>query len=91
MQLVAEESLTKKDLGLPEKGFIFSSFNQTYKIEPLIFNTWMKILAGVPDSVLWLFTGGKASEINLRKEANASGINWIETVIPCLFSTPSVL
>ena len=62
-------------MGLPEKGFIFSSFNQTYKIEPLIFNTWMKILAKVHDSVLWLFTGGKTSEVNLRKEANARGIN----------------
>ena len=74
-QLIAEESLTKKDFGLPEKGFIFSSFNQTYKIEPLIFNTWMNILAGVPDSVLWLFTGGKASERNLREEAKVRRIN----------------
>ncbi|MBL0716619.1 MAG: tetratricopeptide repeat protein, partial [Desulfosarcina sp.] len=74
-QLISEENFIKKDLGLPEKGFIFSSFNQTYKIEPLIFNTWMKILAKVHDSVLWLFTGGKTSEVNLRKEANARGIN----------------
>jgi len=74
-QSIAKESFTKKDLGLPEKGFIFSSFNQTYKIESVIFNTWMKILARVPDSVLWLFTGGKASEKNLRKKANTSGIN----------------
>ena len=74
-QLVAHNSRTKKDLGLPEKGFIFSSFNQTYKIEPVMFNTWMKILARVPDSVLWLFTGGKTSEMNLKKEANVRGIN----------------
>jgi protein O-GlcNAc transferase len=74
-QLIAKGSLTKKDFGLPEKGFIFSSFNQTYKIEPLIFNTWMNILARVPDSVLWLFTGGQASEKNLREEAKLRMIN----------------
>nr|MBL0701247.1 hypothetical protein [Desulfobacterales bacterium] len=74
-QLIAEVSLTKKDLGLPEKGFIFSSFNQSYKIDPVIFNTWMKILDRAPDSVLWLFTGGKISEENLRAEAKVRGIN----------------
>ncbi len=74
-QLIAQDSLTKKDFGLPENGFIFSSFNQTYKIELLMFNSWMKILARIPDSILWLFTGGKTSEKNLKKEADARGVN----------------
>jgi len=59
----------KSDFGLPQTGFIFCSFNNSYKIEPLIFETWMKILRQVPESVLWILGGNELAEKNLRQEA----------------------
>ncbi|XWS64795.1 hypothetical protein CRYUN_Cryun05aG0034500 [Craigia yunnanensis] len=40
--------------GLPEDKFIFACFNQLYKMDPEIFNTWCNILKCVPNSALWL-------------------------------------
>ena len=38
--------------GLPEAGFVFCCFNNSYKIGPEVFQTWLRILRDVPDSVL---------------------------------------
>ena len=39
---------------MPEDKFIFCSFNNTYKIQPKVFDIWMNILNSKKDSVLWL-------------------------------------
>ena len=59
------------ELGLPDGGFVFASFNQTYKINPEVFDAWMEILRAVPQSVLWLLTkvDGDPAVANLRREA----------------------
>jgi predicted O-linked N-acetylglucosamine transferase (SPINDLY family) len=60
--------------GLPEDAFVFCSFNSTYKIEPRVFGAWMRILAAVPEGVLWLYTAGPAFEDNLRREAEVRDV-----------------
>lgn len=60
--------------GLPEDGFVFCCFNAPYKIEPEVFAVWMRLLAAVPGSVLWLIDGGEAVRRNLQREAAARGI-----------------
>lgn len=60
--------MTRADFGLPEDGFVFCSFNQTYKIEPVLFKAWMNILKRVPGSVLWLYKGSIYINDNLAKE-----------------------
>lgn len=65
---ISPEATTRSEHGLPETGVVFCSFNQTYKIEPVLFRTWMNILKRVPDSVLWLFKGSIFLEDNLAKE-----------------------
>jgi len=64
----------KAHLGLPQNGFVFSSFNSPHKFDPLMFDTWMKILGQVPDSVLWLMSDNKTAEKNLGRVAKARGI-----------------
>lgn len=61
--------------GLPEQGFVFCGFNQTFKILPEIFDIWMRLLREVPGSVLWLLQANSdlAAE-NLRREAEARGV-----------------
>ncbi|MEH1985752.1 TIGR03032 family protein [Nostoc sp.] len=74
-QAIASISVTRSQYGLPESGFVFCCFNNNYKIEPQIFDVWMRILAAVPGSVLWLLVRFPAAEDNLKREAQAWGIN----------------
>jgi predicted O-linked N-acetylglucosamine transferase (SPINDLY family) len=60
--------------GLPERGFVFCCFNNAYKILPELFAVWMRLLAQVPDSVLWLSPAQPGACANLRREAAARGI-----------------
>ncbi len=73
-QPVPENRWTRLDFGLPEGAFVFCSFNQPYKFEPVLFETWMNILRRVPDGVLWLYEKSRAMAENLKKEAKAQGI-----------------
>jgi protein O-GlcNAc transferase len=65
---------TRRDEGLPEQGFIFCSFNNTYKITPTIFDIWMRLLRRVDGSVLWLFQADEAAPHHLRREAEKRGV-----------------
>jgi len=69
------KEFTRKEMGLPSKGFVFCCFNHHYKITPLVFTSWMKILSKVDDSILWLSDGNKTGINNLKKEAEKNGVN----------------
>lgn len=60
--------------GLPEDALIFCCFNQTFKIRPEVFATWMRILQTVPGSVLWLVDDNRWSTASLRAAAAAAGV-----------------
>lgn len=67
---------SREEQGLAKDKFVFCSFNQTYKISPLIFSVWCRLLKEVPDSVLWLLAPSAPSSINnLRKEALLQGVD----------------
>ena len=72
---ISDRKFTKEELGLPEKGFVFCCFNNSYKITPQIFDVWMRILQSVPDSVLFLFSENKWVIKNLQKEAEKRGVS----------------
>ncbi|QWE11604.1 tetratricopeptide repeat protein [Polynucleobacter sp. AP-Titi-500A-B4] len=66
---------TRESQGLPQTGFIFSCFNNPYKITPQIFDLWMRLLKQVPESVLWLSKTSEKAMKNLQGEAVARGID----------------
>ncbi len=66
---------TKSAHNLPENGFIFCCFNQSFKITPAVFAVWMRILQQAPNSVLWLLDCNSWASENLRNAAEKSGIN----------------
>jgi predicted O-linked N-acetylglucosamine transferase (SPINDLY family) len=72
---ISEKVFSRKELGLPESGFVFCCFNNSYKITPLTFDSWMRILKGVDSSVLWLSESSPAASENLRKAADARGVD----------------
>lgn len=63
------------DAGLPEKGVVFCCFNQNWKITAPLFDVWMRLLGEVPGSILWLRDCGDAARSNLRREAQARGVD----------------
>jgi protein O-GlcNAc transferase len=65
----------KEDYGLPTSGFVFCSFNNPYKIDRLVFDTWMKILHTVAGSVLWLNGGSPAATNHMKQRARTLGID----------------
>jgi len=74
-RLELKRNLTLKDCGLPEGKFIFNCFNNIYKITPPTFQRWMRILNRVPGSVLWFYNNFPEAEVNLRREAQALGVD----------------
>ena len=74
-QEIAGAAPTRAECGLPEDAFVFACFNASYKIEPEVFGDWMRVLARVPESVLWLLETAPAAAVNLRREASLRGIS----------------
>ncbi|HEX8755243.1 MAG TPA: tetratricopeptide repeat protein [Steroidobacteraceae bacterium] len=74
-RVIADKVFTREELGLPPSGFVFCCFNASYKITPEVFASWMRILAAVPDSVLFLVAANALAERNLRREAASRGIS----------------
>lgn len=72
---ISDRAFTRAECGLPEQGFVFCCFNNNYKILPDVFDCWMQILKKVDGSVLWLLEDNSASSKNLKKEAEARGVN----------------
>lgn len=71
---VAAATPTRSELGLPESGFVFCCFNQFYKINPTVFDVWMRLLREADGSVLWLREHSTPASQNLRAEAQRRGV-----------------
>lgn len=74
-QPIASATQTRQQAGLPELGFVFCCFNNSYKITAPVFDVWMRLLDRVQGSVLWLLRKSALAEENIRKEAAARGID----------------
>jgi predicted O-linked N-acetylglucosamine transferase (SPINDLY family) len=71
---IAEHTPSRAEMGLPQRGFVFCSFNNSYKIRPALFDVWMRLLRRVEGSVLWLLHDNAAAIENLRRHAEARGV-----------------
>ena len=72
---IAAETPARASLGLPEDGVVFCCFNNKAKVTPDIFSAWMRILAAVPGSVLWMVESEAIASENLRREAASRGVD----------------
>src|SRR3990172_5998097 len=73
-QATSPPAFSRRELGLPEDALVLCSLNQAYKIEPVMFEVWMRLLRALPGSVLWLWRNNPAVEGNLRREAETRGV-----------------
>jgi predicted O-linked N-acetylglucosamine transferase (SPINDLY family) len=72
---IGTRDFTRAELDLPEGAFVFCCFNNSYKIVPDVFESWMRLLERIEGSVLWLINDNTAALSNLRREASARGID----------------
>lgn len=84
----ADNNPTRAKEGLPEDAFVFCSFNNSCKIQPEVFDIWMRLLRTVDKSVLWLPKYNETEANNLRREAVARGVAAERIVFAELVPTP---
>ena len=68
-------NLSREELSVPKKSFVFCCFNNTYKITPTTFDSWAKILHRVEGSVIMIFIDNDIAKNNLLKEIKNRGIS----------------
>jgi predicted O-linked N-acetylglucosamine transferase (SPINDLY family) len=71
---IASEAPTREECGLSAAGFVFCCFNNNYKINPPVFDIWMRLLQRVPGSVMWLLQDNASAAANLQAQAQARGV-----------------
>jgi protein O-GlcNAc transferase len=67
-------SVTRERAGLPVNGLVLAAFHQTYKLNPPVFEIWMRLLRRLPEASLWLLDSNLGAEPQLIAEAAARGI-----------------
>ena len=72
---ISNKPVSRTGFGLPEHGFVFCCFNNSFKISPQEFDIWMRLLNEIEGSVLWLLRTNEWSESNLRNEADKRGVD----------------
>ena len=72
---ISMTGISRQQEGLPEGVFVFCCFNREYKINPDIFEVWIRLLNKVKGSVLWLMKMNEPSRVSLISEAKKRGID----------------
>jgi predicted O-linked N-acetylglucosamine transferase (SPINDLY family) len=73
-RVIAENTPNRATLGLPEDAFVFCNFNQSYKLTPQTFASWMRIVRSAEGSVLWLLRSSPLFAENLTHFAQEHGV-----------------
>jgi len=73
--LPSSKILTRAQTDLPPEGFIFCCFNKSFKFNPTVFASWMRILKAVPGSYLWFTNLHPETILNLKKQAEKHGVD----------------
>jgi len=72
---IAARSISRREAGLPDGAFVFCCFNLNFKLNPDTFDEWSRILSATPGSVLWLIQDSATAIGNLKREAEARGVD----------------
>lgn len=73
-RVIADEPPSREAADLPSDAYVYCCLNGSQKLTPDVLATWLAILREVPDSVLWLLSGGSATDARLREAAEQAGV-----------------
>jgi len=71
---IAPRRPSRAEAGLPAAGLVLCAFTNAYKLNPTMFDIWMRLLRALPGSVLWLRAAAPIVASNLRREAQQRGV-----------------
>lgn len=74
-RIAPKNVLSRSDLNLPSDSFVFCCFNNTYKLNPAVFDVWSEILVKTIDSVLWFTVNNQLAEENIKRELVGRGVS----------------
>ena len=72
---IAGKNTSRQSYKLPETGFIFCCFHNTWKITRDVFESWIRILKKVEDSILWLSDTHPIAKRNILAAFKANNIH----------------
>jgi len=72
---ISDKAMGREFFSLPKETFVFTCFNNNYKITPDTFSSWMRILKAVDQSVLYLYADNEWAQANLKEQALKSGVD----------------
>ena len=67
-RISSSKVFTKQECCLPENSFVFCCFNNDYKFNKKILESWSRILLRVEDSVLWISENNEQFKLNIKSE-----------------------
>jgi protein O-GlcNAc transferase len=82
---------TRADLGLPDDAFVFTCFNNAYKLSRPMVGTWIRLLKACPNSLLWLYYINDSAQANLQQELISNGIDPSRVVLAPFVEQPDHL
>ena len=74
-RVASERLFTKTQCKLPEDKFIFCCFNNFYKFNPILLDSWSRIFLEVNNSVLWISESNPYFQAGLISEFKQRGVN----------------
>jgi len=74
-RVASSRIFTREECGLPQNAFVFCCFNNDYKFNPQVLDSWSRILHGVENSVLWVSENNQAFKTNITAEFESRGID----------------
>jgi len=66
---------TRAQHGLPADALVACSFNQSWKLGPLLWDVWMQAMTRHPRLVLWLVDDNRWARANLVQAATRAGVD----------------
>jgi protein O-GlcNAc transferase len=88
---VAPIAPTRADIGLPEDAFVFTCFNNAYKLSRPVVGTWIRLLKDCPNSLLWLYYINDSAQANLQQELISNGVDPSRVILAPFVDQPDHL
>lgn len=73
-RVASSRVFTRQECGLPENAFVFCCFNNDYKFNQQVVESWSRILLAVENSVLWISENHRLFRENISIEFEKRGI-----------------
>lgn len=74
-RIPSDRVFTREECGLPPNAFVFCCFNNDYKFNPRVLDSWARILLSVNNGVIWISDNNECFRVNIAAEFQSRGID----------------